>query len=95
VRIFVPNIFTPNDDGFNDFFHPFIESPWPTRTYYFQIFTRWGELVFESSNPSEAWNGTINGLLSNQEVFIWQLEYEPESDMSQGFLKTGDVLVMR
>ena len=51
----LPNIFTPNGDGFNDFFKPF--------PYHFvtkidlKIYNRWGSVVFESSNPDINWNG--------------------------------------
>lgn len=51
----LPNIFTPGEDGKNDFFHPF--------SYKFiakiniQIFNRWGQMVFESTDPDIMWDG--------------------------------------
>jgi len=51
----VPNIFTPNADGFNDFYVPFpykfIES------IDLKVFNRWGTLVFESTDPAINWDG--------------------------------------
>jgi gliding motility-associated-like protein len=52
----LPNTFTPNDDGFNDVFRPraicFIER------VEFNVFNRWGQLVFKTTNPNLEWNGT-------------------------------------
>ncbi len=52
----LPNAFTPNNDGHNDIFRPY-----PYRfidRIEFQVFNRWGNLVFETTNPDIEWNGT-------------------------------------
>jgi gliding motility-associated-like protein len=55
-RYELPNAFTPNGDGQNDFFIPypyrFVES------VDFKVFNRWGALVFETNNPDLDWDGT-------------------------------------
>ena len=51
---FIPNVFTPNNDGINDCFR--IENP-DVQSYFMQIFDRWGVLLFESRNINECWNG--------------------------------------
>lgn len=55
----LPNAFTPNGDGQNDVFRPssvrFIE------TINFQVYNRWGQIVFTSSDPQINWNGNNNG----------------------------------
>lgn len=51
-----PNAFTPNGDGLNEFFLPkgyFIGF----RKFQFQIFNRWGQLIFESDDPNKGWDG--------------------------------------
>ncbi|MEM1219380.1 MAG: PKD domain-containing protein [Bacteroidota bacterium] len=57
VRYFLPNAFTPNGDGTNDGFRGegVMEG---AVNFRFQIWNRYGELVFESGDPFEAWNGT-------------------------------------
>lgn len=54
VSIFVPNGFTPNDDGVNDGFAPVV---FGLSEYQLQIYNRWGELVFESKDPGQFWTG--------------------------------------
>jgi gliding motility-associated-like protein len=52
----LPNIFTPNADGYNDLFVPF---PYNfVESVELKIFNRWGQLVFETTDPDIRWNGT-------------------------------------
>lgn len=53
----VPNIFTPNGDSFNDVFRPDGKG---VADYRLKIFDRWGNLVFESTQYNNGWNGKIN-----------------------------------
>src|SRR4030095_16888161 len=54
MRVFVPNTFTPNDDGLNDMFGPKGEGiAWIDM----QIFDRWGHMIFHTNNPKQMWNG--------------------------------------
>jgi gliding motility-associated-like protein len=52
--VYVPNAFTPNDDGLNDVFQP---KGFGIVKYELQIFDRWGEKVFQTKNFEEGWNG--------------------------------------
>ena len=61
VELKLPNVFSPNGDGKNDFFTPI--SPGKYGVYDFdkffiKIYNRWGELIFESTDPYFKWNGT-------------------------------------
>lgn len=58
VQIFIPNAFTPNNDGINDAFQVVISD---VVDYELDIFNRWGERVFHSTDPEEAWIGNVNG----------------------------------
>ena len=55
-ELIIPNVFTPNGDGDNDFFEIQITGE---LEYELVIFNRWGEKVFESTDPAYMWNGTI------------------------------------
>jgi gliding motility-associated-like protein len=69
--VFVPNAFSPNKDGHNDKLYvrgPFIE------TFIFRVYDRWGELVWETSNLTEGWDGTFNGKLLDPDVYDYYLQ---------------------
>ena len=60
LKVYVPNAFTPNNDGFNDVFKPeMIE--YLKDGYLLEIYNRWGEKVFSTTDPEQGWDGTVNG----------------------------------
>ncbi len=58
--VYIPNSFTPNGDGVNDIFKPVVRNI-VVDDYKFQVFNRWGQSVFETSDPDKGWNGSISG----------------------------------
>ena len=73
--VFIPNAFTPNGDGINDFFSAF-GGPATTQINLFQIYDRWGELVWEKENfpvnaEIEGWNGKFRGQPSHEGVYVY------------------------
>lgn len=76
--IYVPNAFTPDNDGKNDFFLPIVSGHDPD-SYEFLIFDRWGELIFESYVAGQAWDGFHNGRLAKQDVYVWKLKAKKAS----------------
>ena len=56
LQLYVPNAFSPNNDGVNDAFRP-LGQAFGAQDYRFQVFNRWGEVVFSSVDPDEAWLG--------------------------------------
>ena len=72
ANIEVPNAFTPNADGRNDFLRPV---PMGVATIkYFRIFSRWGELLFESQNSKPGWDGTHRGMPMPAQTVVWMVE---------------------
>lgn len=67
---FVPNAFTPNKDGLNDSIKPIFGFT-DIEAYKFVVFDKWGQKVFESLKPDEAWDGKINGKEAVQDVYVW------------------------
>jgi gliding motility-associated-like protein len=57
--IYIPNTFTPNGDGLNDYFHAEGIS-WEPGTYEMIIYNRWGNIVYQTTDPSQYWNGGYN-----------------------------------
>jgi gliding motility-associated-like protein len=69
---YVPNSFTPNGDGKNDFFRGYGEGvKWDTYEMY--VFNRWGEEVFYTNNVDNSWDGTIEGKEAPLEVYVWKI----------------------
>ncbi|MDP4722702.1 MAG: gliding motility-associated C-terminal domain-containing protein [Crocinitomicaceae bacterium] len=69
--VFIPNAFSPNKDGQNDKLYvrgPFIES------FIFRVYDRWGELVWETTNLTEGWDGTFRGKLLDPDVYDFYLQ---------------------
>jgi gliding motility-associated-like protein len=58
--LWLPNAFTPDNDGLNDIFRPVTQRN-TLDPYQLLIFDRWGQLIFKSSNPADGWDGTCNG----------------------------------
>ncbi len=60
VELILPNVFSPNGDGFNDFFTPIPPGDYDVYNidkFEIKIYSRWGELVYESTNPFFKWDG--------------------------------------
>jgi gliding motility-associated-like protein len=62
---YIPNTFTPDGDMYNNTFKPVFTSGYDPYNYSLQVFNRWGELIFESKNPTIGWDGSY-GLYGNQ-----------------------------
>jgi len=70
--LFVPNAFTVDGDGINDYFLPIIDGIDPY-SYILYIFNRWGELLFETHNPNEGWDGYYRSVMSKEDVYVWKI----------------------
>ena len=70
--IYVPNSFTPDGDGINDYF--LSQGIGIDRdNYKMMIFNRWGELIFETENPDLGWDGMYRGVMSQTDVYVWKI----------------------
>ncbi len=72
VSVFVPNGFTPNNDGLNEVFTPVLSSH-EVHEYAFLIFDRWGHTIFHSNTPGEGWDGTAGGKPVPNGVYAWKM----------------------
>jgi gliding motility-associated-like protein len=71
--LFVPNTFTPDGDGKNDFFVPILEGYEPD-SYEWFIFNRWGDLIYQSNYANIPWDGNHNGVKAKEDVYIWKIK---------------------
>ena len=86
-----PNAFTPNRDGHNDVFR--LKYPGHAADYNLQIFNRWGQKIFETSDTSAGWDGTFNGQREPEGTYVWILRYSDNSGKKQ--TKQGSVVLVR
>ena len=68
--VYVPGSFTPGGDNKNETVRP-IHRNITARGYSFQIFDRWGMLVFETNDPYEGWDGTVRGVKVTNEYRLY------------------------
>ncbi len=87
---FIPNVFSPNGDGLNESIniHGFCIA-----TYNLKIFNRWGEVIFETSDKTNGWDGTFHGKPLDTGVFVYSvdgitIERKP-------FSKKGNITLLR
>lgn len=69
--LWVPNVFTPNGDGLNETFNVY---GYGFETMLFQIFDRWGEKMFETTDPKVGWDGTFKGVAMPPGVYVFVVE---------------------
>jgi hypothetical protein len=90
VRVFalpdiqVPTAFTPNGDGHNDRLDVFtigIE-----KLVFFRIFNRWGQLIYETTDPRKKWDGTFKTVKQPAETYVW---------IAEGIDKKGGIITRR
>lgn len=71
--VYVPNAFTPNNDGLNDVFR--ILNGVKTENFNLVIYNRWGQQVFETKNWKQSWDGRYKGVMQASGTFVWFIRY--------------------
>lgn len=66
----IPNVFTPNGDGLNDYFLPHLLN---VRSFEMQLFNRWGKLVYTATDQQPGWNGTNKGAESETGIYMYHI----------------------
>ena len=90
--IFIPNAFSPNGDGKNELFEVVASD---VLQFHLYIFNRWGELVYETENINDTWNGTHKGKMCENGVYIWRVNYATFCNGNILEYKTGSVSLLR
>jgi gliding motility-associated-like protein len=86
--LFIPNAFSPNSDGRNDIFGPV--SICPVTGFRMQVFNRWGQALYTTTNIAKGWNG----LHAPSGVYVFVVEYQSLNTGSRKFVK-GNVTLVR
>lgn len=97
----VPNAFTPGNGGStggfydinslnNDIFFPYASG---IISYKFEIFNRWGELVFVTNDFKQGWDGYYKGKMAQKGVYVWKIY--AKFNNNKVIRRTGDVTLLR
>jgi len=89
--ITVPNAFTPNGDGKNDFLYPL--NAFTATNLELRVYNRYGQLVFMTRDWTNKWDGTIGGKLQPTGTYVWTLHYTDGSSGKNFFLRGTSVLI--
>lgn len=89
LHVYVPNTFTPNRDGMNDYFGATGQG---IASFSMQIYNRWGELVFESHNLNEKWDGRFHGEIVPNSVYLYKISVKGLN--GQTAYKNGSVTLL-
>jgi gliding motility-associated-like protein len=89
--LYVPNAFTPNNDGRNDIFKATLYGA--INKFHFLIYNRFGEKVFETDDIDKGWDGWFKNVPQNTGVFAWYCEYQLKNGPIQ--IQKGIVTLMR
>jgi gliding motility-associated-like protein len=93
-RIDIPNSFTPNGDGTNDYFFPRNILSQGLGAFSMSIFNRWGQLIFETNNiDGRGWDGRFNGKDQPTGVYIYRIKAVLLNGSIEDY--TGNVTLMR
>ncbi|MEQ1746118.1 MAG: gliding motility-associated C-terminal domain-containing protein [Saprospiraceae bacterium] len=75
--MFVPNVFSPDQDGQNDLFLPNF-APVTLDHYRLEVYDRWGSLIFSTTNPADGWDGRHRGMLCATGVYLYHMDVQTE-----------------
>lgn len=93
---YMPNAFSPNGDGVNDRLQISFPPELEVLRFQVNIFDRWGNMLFQSSDPDMIWDGTYRSQSLPMGVYVYAIELEYIDDREQNEqVITGDVLLVR
>jgi len=89
LKIYIPSAFSPNGDGINDEFTVYLENQ---EFVSLEIFSRWGNKVFESRNLNNQWDGKLKGEYLNPDLFMYVLRIRSDDQIE---VLSGDFVLLR
>ena len=88
---YVPNAFTPDNNGINDRFHPIVVGM--STIEYFEIFNRLGQKIYSNSGNSPGWDGTFDGKPQPLGSYIWIIN--GQDYQGKRYTEKGTVVLIR
>lgn len=91
---YIPNTFTPDGDLHNQTFQPIFTSGFDSDSYKIYIFNRWGDIIFESTNTNEGWNGMHKNEIVQNGVYTWKINFK-DGNNDKSYQYNGHVNLIR
>lgn len=89
-NLYIPNAFSPDGDGLNDVFRA---EGTGIRSFHMRIYDRWGELVFETEDPTKVWDGSFRGAPATPGVYVVQVRVK--ALVGEAYDRMGHVTLIR
>jgi gliding motility-associated-like protein len=93
LLIWIPNAFTPNGNGNNDVFMPVFSDASYVRQYQMLVFDRWGNLIFQTTNPLAGWDGKTNSSIAQIDTYVYKITVAGIDGIPHGYI--GQVNLIR
>ncbi len=90
-KLYMPNVFSPNEDGFNDVIGPVGDD---FEIISFTIFDRWGNQVFGANSNNMFWDGKLKGKAVDPGIYPYRIEYQ-ETNLGSVLVESGTVTLVR
>jgi gliding motility-associated-like protein len=91
----LPNAFSPDNNGNNDIFRPVTQRT-TLNPYNFQVFNQWGQLIFNTTDPAEGWDGNHKGKPCKSGMYSYVIQYREGKIESSGIItQKGFVSLIR
>ena len=88
--LIIPNVFTPNGDNINDVFTIGSSN---IETLNCEIYNRWGQKLFETTDPDEGWDGKLKGSKVQNDAYVFYVSFKIRGD--EQIVKAGTVMTLR
>lgn len=95
IPVYFPNAFTPDGNGLNDLFRPVGPPNITFTTFRLLVFSRYGQMTFQTGDPLIGWDGTLNGELCPEGVYAWSAVFEIPEHRGVKIAAKGTVTLIR
>jgi large repetitive protein len=96
-EVYVPNTFTPDNDGLNDLFLPQLSGKGFIEAYLFEVFDRWGTVIFRTTDMEQPWTGNVRegSYYAQDDAYNWQIKINFKAEGIDDQVFQGHVLMIR